>query len=79
VANMLDPIKNTKKIKSLLTNLLHDGPLETTSEAACGPLDAVGQPCHKRRMLISAFTSLKGDWCHCIKIRFDTAFIGGNV
>jgi len=34
MANILEPIKNTKNLKSLLTNLLHRGPLETTSGAA---------------------------------------------
>jgi len=29
--------KNTKNLKSLLTNFLHGGPLKTTSGAACGP------------------------------------------
>jgi len=35
MANILEPIKNTKNLKSLLTNLLHRGPLKTTSRAAC--------------------------------------------
>jgi len=34
MANILEPIKNTKSLKSLLTNLLHRRPLETTSRAA---------------------------------------------
>jgi len=34
MANILEPIKNTKTLKSLLTNLLHRGPLKTTSRAA---------------------------------------------
>jgi len=42
MANILEPTKNTKNLKSLLTNLLHRGPLKTTSGAACGP--RVGQP-----------------------------------
>ena len=32
--SLLEPIKNTKKFKSLLTSLLHRGPLKTTSGAA---------------------------------------------
>jgi len=42
MVNILEPLKITKNVKSLLTNLLHRGPLKTTSGAACGP--QVGQP-----------------------------------
>ena len=41
-ANILEPIKTTKNLKSVLTNL-HRGPLKTISRAACGP--RVGHPC----------------------------------
>jgi len=34
MANILEPIKNTKNLKSVLTNFLHHRPLETTSWAA---------------------------------------------
>jgi len=34
MANILEPIKNTKNLKSLLTNLLHRGPHKTTSRVA---------------------------------------------
>jgi len=34
IVNILEPIKNTKNLKSLLTNLLHRVPLETTSGGA---------------------------------------------
>jgi len=34
MANMLEPIKNIKNLKSLLTKLLHRGPLKTTSRVA---------------------------------------------
>jgi len=34
--------KNTKNSKSLLKNLLHRGPLKTTSGATCDP--RIGQP-----------------------------------
>jgi len=34
MANVLEPIKNTKNLKSLLTNLLRRGLLKTTSRAA---------------------------------------------
>jgi len=34
MANILEPINNTKNFKSLLTNLLHRGPFKTTLQAA---------------------------------------------
>jgi len=37
MANILEFIKNTKYLKSLLTNLLYHGLLKTTSGAACSP------------------------------------------
>jgi len=34
MGNILEPIKNTENLKSLLTNVLHRGTLKTTSRAA---------------------------------------------
>jgi len=39
--NILELIKNTKNLKSLLTNLLHRGPLKTTP----GAVGWAGLPC----------------------------------
>jgi len=34
MTNMLEPIKNTKNLISLLTNLIYSGPLKRTSRSA---------------------------------------------
>jgi len=73
MANILDePIKNTKNLKSLLTNLSHRGPLKTTSQAVgLGSLvlrNAVSSiDCMNHLILIYLFMSRQE--AHCMNTR----------